>query len=380
MAKTRIFVSSTCYDLSQERENIKQALEALGHEALLSDFSPFPISPDLGAVENCLNVVREHSDILVLVIGGRRGSLAADSGKTVTNLEYIAATRRGIPVYVFVKRAVWSFLEVWNKHPGNDFSPEVDDPSVFQFIQELLDVGAWVSQFDRASDLVATLRDHLSTLFRDLLLRRREGRISIPPEFAQESMRAKDLAVDRPPFWEYLLTVEILQSKLERTRRLLADLGRGEVYCPLTSLTHETFSEWFGDAIDDILLLMDVIHSVITNGFARGWGALGEPGDPVEILRVCENLASTTHHMAEWAVNFRSVDVPEEMNHLKMLLQDWPQPMVEQILAIPDRIAAPVQRSVTGTIEILVVFEEPENIAEVHAELARLKEKFGFLQ
>lgn len=47
MKRPALFVSSTCYDLKQVRSDIRQFLEDLGLEPLLSEFDSFPINPDL---------------------------------------------------------------------------------------------------------------------------------------------------------------------------------------------------------------------------------------------------------------------------------------------------------------------------------------------
>ncbi len=46
MNNTRIFVSSTCYDLAAIRESIREMILDLGHEPLLSEYPSFPVSPD----------------------------------------------------------------------------------------------------------------------------------------------------------------------------------------------------------------------------------------------------------------------------------------------------------------------------------------------
>ena len=69
-----IFVSSTCYDLKQIRQNIKDFIEnELGYEAILSEYDSFPINPDINTVNNCLRVVEERADIFVLIHAGGRG-------------------------------------------------------------------------------------------------------------------------------------------------------------------------------------------------------------------------------------------------------------------------------------------------------------------
>ncbi len=104
--KPTVFISSTCYDLKQIRDDLKNIIEKdLGLEALLSEYKSFPLDPSLGTVENCLRAVQERADILVLIVGTRYGAIT-DSGKSVTNLEYLRAKEKGIPIYAFVDRKI----------------------------------------------------------------------------------------------------------------------------------------------------------------------------------------------------------------------------------------------------------------------------------
>ena len=48
-----VFVSSTCYDLSQVRHDLKSFIEGFGLEPLMSEFDSFPVDPSEGAIENC---------------------------------------------------------------------------------------------------------------------------------------------------------------------------------------------------------------------------------------------------------------------------------------------------------------------------------------
>ena len=102
--KPTVFISSTCYDLKQIRSDLKNVIENdLGFEVLLSEYSSFPIDPSLGTVDNCLRVVQERADIFILIIGNRYG-YQTDNGKSVTNLEYLRAKEKGIPIYAFMER------------------------------------------------------------------------------------------------------------------------------------------------------------------------------------------------------------------------------------------------------------------------------------
>ena len=62
-----IFISSTCYDLRQVREDLKEFFENnYGFDTMLSEFDSFPIDPCIGTFENCLNNVDKYADIFCL--------------------------------------------------------------------------------------------------------------------------------------------------------------------------------------------------------------------------------------------------------------------------------------------------------------------------
>ena len=87
-------ISSTFYDLRQIRDDLRQFIEGVGYRPLLSEHASFPIDPDATTIENCRRRVEQDADILVLVIGGRYGSIDATPNKSVTNLEYTSARHK----------------------------------------------------------------------------------------------------------------------------------------------------------------------------------------------------------------------------------------------------------------------------------------------
>ena len=104
------FLSSTCYDLKQIRTDIKKYFEEnLGFEIFLSEYNSFPVNPETTAIDNCLETVKKYADMLILVVGGRYGYVT-DKGKSVTNLEYLTAREKHIPVYVFIDKKVLNVM------------------------------------------------------------------------------------------------------------------------------------------------------------------------------------------------------------------------------------------------------------------------------
>ena len=121
--KPSIFVSSTCYDLKQIRRDIREFIEAdLGYEAILSEYDSFPIDPDKDTINNCLRVVEQRADIMVLIVGSRYGYITDHGEKSITNLEYLRAKAKGIPIFVFIDQKVSNILPVWKKNKEMNFS------------------------------------------------------------------------------------------------------------------------------------------------------------------------------------------------------------------------------------------------------------------
>jgi len=110
-----IFLSSTFYDLRHVRAELGQFVEVqLGYRLLASEHGTFPIEPTLDTIENCRRRVNQDADVLVLLIGGRYGSLAPGVNRSVTNLEYLAARAKGIPIFAFVDRGIPPFCRSGN--------------------------------------------------------------------------------------------------------------------------------------------------------------------------------------------------------------------------------------------------------------------------
>ena len=114
-----VFVSSTITDLDPVRKELESFIGDLGMIPVLSNSPSFPVDPNLNAIENCLKLIKEKTDIFVLVVGARYGS-EAENGKSVTNLEYLWAKDKGIPLYVFIQKDIQAAYWEWKKDPSDD--------------------------------------------------------------------------------------------------------------------------------------------------------------------------------------------------------------------------------------------------------------------
>ena len=95
--KLQVFVSSTYTDLKEERQAAVEAILNAGH---------IPAGMELfKAGKSQMETIRkwiDESDVYMLILGGRYGSIEEESGRSYTELEYRYALSKNMPVFAIV--------------------------------------------------------------------------------------------------------------------------------------------------------------------------------------------------------------------------------------------------------------------------------------
>lgn len=96
--KLQVFISSTFHDLKEERQAAVEAILSCGH---------IPAGMELFSAgdESQMKVIHrwiEESDVFLLILGGRYGSLESETGKSYTHLEYEYAAKLNKPLFAVV--------------------------------------------------------------------------------------------------------------------------------------------------------------------------------------------------------------------------------------------------------------------------------------
>jgi hypothetical protein len=124
--KLQIFLSSTYSDLTDLRLSAIEAILAAGHiPATMEQFTP--------GDETALEIIRRwvsESDALVLLLGGRYGSIEPRSGKSYTQLEYELALELRKPYFALVMSD--EALEERAKHRGLRAVDERDNQAQYK--------------------------------------------------------------------------------------------------------------------------------------------------------------------------------------------------------------------------------------------------------
>lgn len=190
MAKPRIFISSTYYDLKHIRNNIESFVESLGYEAVLFESGDIPFHHDTPLDESCYGEIH-NSHMLVLVIGGRYGSPTSGSKKltgkekekayevynSVTKKEYETARERDIPIFIFVEKNVFAEYYTYKDNRDNKSINyhHVDSVNIYKLLDDILAQrrNNCVKEFECIDDITGWLRDQWAGLFADFLSRKK---------------------------------------------------------------------------------------------------------------------------------------------------------------------------------------------------------------
>ena len=330
-----VFVSSTCYDLKQIRQNIRDFIEDdLGYEAVLSEYDTFPIDPDMDTVNNCLRVVEERANIMVLIVGGRYGYITNHGEKSITNLEYLRAKMKGIPIFVFIDQSILNILPIWKKNNTADFSEIVDSPKIFEFVDTLRNKDSnWVHEFNNGKDIIDCLRKQISYLVNDCLcLRQHFHKERVSPKVLQYSGRVFELAVEKPDAWEYLLFAAALKDNLDKLDDLRYDMKYGITF--KNAILYDKPKEiidFIQMKCGELSNRINLLNGIINNAFQEAIGEPGTPGNAEYIIYVAEKLVDVYKSVHEWSLEFRNIIVPEEFQNLLLCASKFSQSVIEDI-------------------------------------------------
>lgn len=204
MAGLKVFVSSTCYDLSILRSSIRNFIVSLGYEPIMSDYADVVYDPRQHTHTSCVEEV-SNCDMLIVIIGSRFGGKSVPEAldkvdlssvdKTfedikekgipisITQLEVIEAIKNNIPVYVFIDKKVYYQHELYEKNKNNVkdiYYTAIEKQETAKYIFEFINFlrhkssGNSVFEFEKMQDIESILKKQWSGYFQRLLSEQRQ--------------------------------------------------------------------------------------------------------------------------------------------------------------------------------------------------------------
>lgn len=143
--KLQIFVSSTFTDLIEERQAAVSAILKAGHIPAGMELFTAADRSQMDIIKNWI----DESDVYMLILGGRYGSIEPTTGKSYTELEYDYAVEKGKALFAVVitkdalekkvKEHGTDFIELKEPKPLADFKDKVLS-NMSSFFEDIKDI------------------------------------------------------------------------------------------------------------------------------------------------------------------------------------------------------------------------------------------------
>jgi hypothetical protein len=172
MAKPRIFISSTFYDLRQVRTDLERFIREIGYEPIQHERGQIPYGSQEKLESYCYKEISQV-DIVVNIVGGRFGSGSFEEAYSISQMELKTALKLNKQSYTFVDSAVMAEYRMYLKNkdvPGIRYVA-ADDDRIFRFIEEMqaLPRNNQVIEFRQAEEIASHLREQWAGLFQRFL-------------------------------------------------------------------------------------------------------------------------------------------------------------------------------------------------------------------
>lgn len=156
--RLQIFISSTFVDLIEERQAAVEAVLTAGHIPAGMELFTSGDESQMTVIEQWI----DESDVYLLILGGRYGSIEEKSGKSYTHLEYEYAVSKGKPLFACVVNE--PSLEERVKVRGSEILEKENPKKLKDFRAEV--TTRMVRFWDDAKDIKITIGETLSHLSR----------------------------------------------------------------------------------------------------------------------------------------------------------------------------------------------------------------------
>lgn len=339
MAKLNIFVSSTCYDLNQIRKDLNEAIISLGHTPIMCENTDFSVNPHSTNTENCLKNV-EEADVFVLVIGNRYGYQDANTGKSITNSEFLKAVEKSIPIYTFTLKQMVYVFDVWKANPDANFSSIVDSNKIFEFIDDVrYKSGRWNFTFENAQDIIATLKDQLSSLFKESLAYQCKSS-SCKYAHLQSLVKKEtyDLLVNTPDSYEPLFLLNCMEEAVRSHTNLRNDYEHA-IFATSnkTVIQLDDFFAYANLTLGRMQITIESINNLFTKAFPKYYGEPGCPSDIDGLFYIANTYGKLYASLLEMAIECRSMIADNKYKSTLTALSNLPDDAIHQMAEFPQK-------------------------------------------
>ncbi len=269
-----IFISSTIADLKYVRDALRDAIEDLRYQPVMSERGGVGYLYPESAADACCRAI-PNCQMCVLIVGKRYGDLGED-GLSVTHREYRTARDANIPLFTLVEAPVLHYKDVYDASSAEpvwrQFAQMQNPQMTFKLLNEINASATYNAIIPFAS--VAEAKEALKTQIADFVGQCLAGIFS-PLRTQLQEIRAELAAVARPTLQaggrdsetkQYLAATRYLLHDSVATYRTLLERIFGDMD---TAVTKVVSAEQFGDVLKDAGFSVDVVSDESMTGIVR---------------------------------------------------------------------------------------------------------------
>ena len=313
---------------------------------IMSENKDFPVNPLLSTQDNCVDAVKNEADVFVLIIGNRYG-YKLDSGQSITNIEFLTALQKGIPIYTFTLKSMVHILPIWKKNPSSDYSDYVDDTKVFEFIEDVRSKkGLWNFEFEKAQDIIDVLKSQFSILLGETLSERLQLKCSVEDTIIKKlSGRALFLLLKRPDSFEMRLFLQMMSDEIERYSFAKNDcnysifIRKGDFIDDIQKCL-----SWQSRKLSEIQSSVEMLNKLFST-FEFYYGAEGVPSDIKGLYYVAVRYGELYNYLLNWVIDVRTTRVCKECQQLNEILAQLPIKVITQLEEYPNASMKTIEQS-----------------------------------
>ena len=157
--KYQVFVSSTYIDLKEERQAAVEAILTSRHIPAGMELFKAGNKTQLETIKKWI----DESDLYMLILGGRYGSIEPETGKSYTQIEYEYALEKEIPVFAVVLNDSFLYKKA-SETKDNIF--EKDNKEKYDLFKEFV-MSKIIKRVDDCKDIQIAVKDSIVELEED---------------------------------------------------------------------------------------------------------------------------------------------------------------------------------------------------------------------
>jgi hypothetical protein len=199
---------------------------------------------------------------------------------------------------------------------------------------------------------------------------------AVPPGFEDENAEIQAIVRLQRPLWEFRLARSLLAQRLNALDRALQNMTTGRVFVEGRKIRGREYMEWLTNRPDNLLRLIDVAKVLLLRDLPEACSSSsGAPADPIKIREAVDRIAVLYRDTLDFEKSGKALEPPKAFQKVHALQAGWSDVIrgaLKQVYGFLDSILA-LDPKADSNLTYEIVFDEPKNVSEFCAEMARLQ-------